>query len=244
MLQASKDDLKALINANASANGTYSWRKKIDFTMKHRDVADMIAKLDQSNLTLSGFISDSDMLERLQTQNLDRLQNLNLAAKLQAIRKHAESLHEALVTARVKDCIESHHIALHLEDRLLQKDPDPNLKSEVKFDISIAVNPYSSPQWYQTIVTVSKPQTSQQQPIDDLCRAIKRAEHLEHSFHLLNNAISKMKLPSAVLLRQNEQVDATTLAHLPESKTPLTPKDTTILALKLASSLVQLSATG
>ena len=91
MLQASKDDLKALINANASANGTYSWRKKIDFTMKHKDVADMIAKLDQSNLTLSGFISDSDMLEHLQTRNSDRLQNLNPAAKLQAIRKHAES---------------------------------------------------------------------------------------------------------------------------------------------------------
>ena len=243
-LQASKDDLKALMEANISSNGIYSWRKKIDFTMKHKDVANMIARLDQSNLTLSGFISDSDMLERLQTQSSDKLQIFNLATKLQSIRMHAESLYEALVTARHADCTDSHQIALHLEDRLSQTNAHASLKTEVNFNIAVAIDVHTSPQWYQTFITVARPHASQQEPLEDLCRAIRRAEHLEHSFHLLNNAISKMKLPKATQPRQVDAMDSTTLAHLLHSRTTLTPKDTTILALKLASSLVQLSATG
>ena len=213
--------------------------------MKHKEVTEMITKLDQSNLTLSGFISDSDMLERLQTQSSDKTQSLNVAARLQSVRMHADNLHKAIAIARLPDCAEAHNIALHLEDRLIQSDaPRGSLKSDVNFDVSIAVSVHSVLQWYQTTITVSRPRSIPSLPVDDLCRAIKKAEHLEHSFHLLNNTIAKTPLADMPYRVSGDAMATKTLADLLESHTTLTPKDTTLLALKLASSLMQLISTG
>lgn len=203
--------------------------------MKHRDVMDLISKLDHTNMTLTHFISDSDFLDRHHT-NTDSLRSLNLASRLYAVRMHAENLHAALAMARTPTCSADHKIALHLEARIPSK---PQKAADISFSVSVATNTTA---WCETVITVGKPQTTLN-PLKDLCWAIQQAEHLEHSFHLLNDVISKIKLPHCRRLEQRAVV-TTTLADVLACNNTITPKDTTIIALKLASSLVQLSATG
>ncbi|KIY03590.1 uncharacterized protein Z520_00281 [Fonsecaea multimorphosa CBS 102226] len=237
-----KDDLKALLAADPLVNGSFGWRKRVDFTMKQKELTELVAKLDQSNLTLSGFISDSEMLDRLQTQTTDQLEALNLSTRLHSIRKHADSLHDALQSARLPNCLDSHHITLQLEDRVLQIEASkPNPRPEISFRISVAADA-SGTQWCQTVISVSRLQTASHRPVEDLCHAIRRAEHLENSFHLLDNLITT--LPVSSRFNHGEDVDTTTLADLLQCNNTITPKNITILALKLASSIVQLGATG
>ena len=194
--------------------------------------------------TLSAFVTDSDMLERLQSQAGDRLETLNLSSRLHTVSIYAGKLYAALERARLPECADSHGIVLHLDDHMIQKNKlKQPLRPEVSFPISISKDAACA-QWYRTAVTVTRPQNCPNIPIEDICHIIQRAEHLEHSFHLLNDMLSKIKLPPNVQRDNYEEVDAVPLDHLLQAKQIITPKDITILSLIIASSIVQLGATG
>lgn len=221
--------------------------------MKEKDLRCLTDQLDHSNLTLSGFINDSDMLERLASKPKDSARAQKLSETMRKIRLQADYLYEAICNARVPECDASHRVMLHLEDRLppggstrlWQSKPTDKALS---FQISIAwqsKDPVCGSCWHQTAVTVSQMSSASQLDVDDICRVIDQAQQLNHmvNFHLRDSTLLRFHNPQEKLQPAVREVDTVTLQDLLQSRRKLQPKEKTTLALKLASSLLQLNFT-
>jgi hypothetical protein len=148
--------------------------------MKDKDLHRLTDQLDSSNLTLSSFINDSEMLERLISQPNDSIRAHTLSDSMRKIRLQADSLYEAISKARHPSWSASHHIMLHLEDRLPVKHSSSigqakTTDQSVNFCLSVAWqsrDPLCRPCWHEAAVTVSPSPSAYQVHVDDICRLI------------------------------------------------------------------------
>ena len=221
--------------------------------MKSKDLRSLTDQLDSSNLTLSSFINDSDMLERLSSRPTDNSRAYMLSDTMRQIRLQADYLYEAICNARLPDCHASHRVMLHLEDRLppegdLRPRQQRTTDQTMSFCLSIASqsrDPAYGSCWHQTAVTVSETPSAYHIHVDDICRLIDQAQQLNHTikFHLRDNTLLRFYNPQERVQPAVREVETVTLQELFKSQTKLQPKASTTLALKLASSLLQLSFT-
>ena len=251
--QAGRADLRALLAGNPSISGTYTWMKKVDFTMKNKDLRLLTDQLNDSNMTLSSFINDSDMLERLSSKPTENLRAHMLSDTMSTIRLQAGYLYEAICNARLPECHASHRVMLHLEDRLPPKgDLRPRqtrtVDQALNFGLSIAWrsrDPECHSCWHQTAVAVSPTPSPHHIQVADICRLIDQAQQLDHTInlHLRDNTLMRFYNPQERVQPAVREVETVTLQELLNSQTKLQPKASTNLALKLASSILQLNST-
>lgn len=252
-IQAGKADLQALLVGNPRMNGTFTWLKKVDFTMKDKDLRSLTDQLDRSNWTLSGFINDSDMLERLSSKPTNGSRAHMMSETMRRTRLQADILYTAICNARLPDCHASHRVMLHLEDRLPPKGDLPpwqpvTADRKVSFCLSIAWQPRDpacGSCWHQTAVTASQTRSAHHIHVDDICRLVDQAQQDNHkiNFHLCDDILLRFHNPKERVQPAVREIETVTLQELLQSQTRLQPKDSTTLALKLASSLLQLTFT-
>lgn len=216
--------------------------------MKDKDLNRLTIRLDTSNLTLSGFINDSDMLERLSTQPTGNKRAHMIAETMRKIRLQADYLYQAISNARLPNCHASHRVMLHLEDRLPPKGYMGTADENVNFSLSIAWqsrDPSCSSCWHQTAVTVSHISSAHEVDVDDICQLIDQVHQLNHTitFNLRDSTLLRYNNPQAMVHPAVKEVETVTLQEILSSQTKLQPKESTTLAPKLASSFLQLNFT-
>ena len=240
----------ALLNNNPpDQDRNFTFRERINMSIRNSDLEGTVQELDSSNLTLDRFIDDRITIVSLTQKSATSARPRELAAIFNNIRDHAERLYSALMKARIPDCRSVHQILLHLESRTPAKKPSETLhhhraSSQLRFSVSLAwqASDAAPPCWQEGTITIAESEANGQSPVNDLCRiaeCVNRGRHA-FSFHLWKEQLTWDSGDKGI---GSKQVETVTLRSLLQSQRKLKPRQRLELALNLASSLLQLNFT-
>ena len=114
-----KKDLRALLSANKLEDGRYQVRHRLSFVMSEARIGELLRDMDDSVLTIKGFIDDNEDLHQIQRSHQEprEAKRKKITNSFHVIRKQANVLFRAILCGWGSDCHERHQAMLRLEDR-------------------------------------------------------------------------------------------------------------------------------
>jgi hypothetical protein len=253
------NDLDEVLAANPLTNEKFAFKKRFEFTMKQDEMKGLITKLDHCNREFSRFIEDIDDIHRLELRSPSKQgEAKQLAASLHQVRDKARTLHEALTQSWAAGCHPVHETLLRLECRSAMPQDSGKLphhpQPSATFTMFIASGSQASSvglSWRQTTFDfVDESDSSclkEENEVDAICGTLGQAAHAGRALllHLTRNkkvfrdeAIALQ--PQATAMRDDQPLSLESFLSGTEQ---LDYKERTILALSLASSLLQFQTT-
>lgn len=120
--QASKDDLRALIEANPSVNGRFDFRKRLSFTIERSSLKALLEDLCEDRLSLGLICNGLKAHQESPAREISR-GAVNLARRLDQARKRAIPLYAALSSGESTcKCPVQHSVMNQLQSRAAKSD--------------------------------------------------------------------------------------------------------------------------
>jgi hypothetical protein len=245
------------VKANPAVDGKFAFRKRFNFTMQSEAMNTLTDALEKCNSRFRDFVEGIDGMHRLKLKNPSKTEDAKrLAASLSAFRQHATSVYEAL-SSGWGFCRSSHeHEAMLMLECREALDSGSNTAisaSVASFRMVLSTGPANgaSRSFCETSITVAHTEKSGTkttiQEVLDLCQRMS-AKRDAGAALLMDLTIEKRLLCDEnancrACLGLLHTCDIISLDEYLVRGNALSIKQRTILALNLASSVLQLHAT-
>ncbi|KAL6833602.1 hypothetical protein J3E69DRAFT_324512 [Trichoderma sp. SZMC 28015] len=262
--KAAKDDLKAILETNPVGTSVFAFRERLSFTIEKGSLKQLVEELSEDRLSLR------EMVDSLKTQQVYTARNPSddaqkLASMLSRVQRQAMPLFEAMRKGCNCGCEKKHKVFMRLDSRVpLQKSRQRKLREQTEFSLIFDHHGYLQ----ETHVNIHEDDLNEDYDIKTTSRVVfvqeATEQHSERIVTLICQHVSEAQAAGHILkLRLNNEhlflVDGPsenrrnftapiTLADIlkagyQDDDAKMFPKEQTLLALKVASSILQLQQT-
>lgn len=242
--------MAAVLAANIPHDGKFNFDKRFEFAMKHAEMREEIESLDSCNETLRRLIDQIDALNRTKARDLTKEQAARKLAKdLHDIRHRAIGLHAAFDACWASACQHSHTFMLVLECRSALDQTKTDAKKITFHSMLACGDAAKMPQQQCREAFIRFDQTmtpANKQALSDLCNGLTQAVANGEAVTLELDQQHKLYRCTAHQKSQFDlQIihDSISLEQILVNSNRLLPQQRTMLAIDIASSLLQLQTT-
>ncbi|PTB66161.1 hypothetical protein BBK36DRAFT_1119335 [Trichoderma citrinoviride] len=265
---SAKDDLKAILEHNPVGASSFAFRERLSFTMEKGSLKQLVEELSEDRLSLKELIySMKTQQEYTSRHPSDEAQKL--ANKLSRIQKHAAPLFEALRKGCSCSCENKHRVFMKLDNRIpLKSGRRRKLKDETEFSLLFdhqgylqethvnvreddgndsGENVVKGRNTTRVVIVQHAEPMPKERIVTRLCRHVSQLQETGHVLKLkLSN--SDLFLVEGEAERNRDFASPTTLSDIlkagcHDDDAKMFPKEQTLLALNVASSILQLQQT-
>ncbi|KAH6641213.1 hypothetical protein F5144DRAFT_506286 [Chaetomium tenue] len=260
---AEKDDLKALLLANPGASGGFAFQERISFTLDRGSLKELLEELKEERLSLSYVITEQAKYAPREASR----QALKIVRRLGQVQSMALSLYPTLSRTCTCRGRTKRTAMTRLDSRLLTQEEEGCTTFGLMLQLTAAgertflqqasvsmvqKEEYSDQPTVRFKLIATKPTISQPgTEIRDLCQitrgAVQKGSHLGLQVVVGKRRLSLFHVDSAIIAMQRpsipESLDQILARGLQDETVRLTPKQQTILALNVASSVLQFRQT-
>ncbi|OPB39163.1 hypothetical protein A0O28_0048690 [Trichoderma guizhouense] len=262
--KVAKDDLKAILEKNPVGASGFAFRERLSFTIEKGSLKQLVEELSEDRLSLR------EMIESLKTQQVYTARDPSNGAKdlanmLSRVQRQARPLFEAMRKGCNCGCERKHKIFMRLDSRVpLKKSRERRLREQIEFSLIFDHHGYLQ----ETHVNVHEDHLSEDYNTKITSRTVfaqKVTErHSEKTVNLICQHVSEAQAAGRILKLRLSNADLfvvdgpsengrnftapITLADIlkagyQDDDAKMFPKEQTMLALKVASSILQLQQT-
>ena len=241
------------MKANPAVDGQFSFKKRFKFTLKHEKLSDLVKDLDQCNSNFRHFVSSIEGYHEHGQKNPSKSEDAKiLAGSLHQFREHAQELYVALTTGGIAACHPSQEAMLILETRSaiaeavaeVPAKPTPQFTSSFRMVLTTKSTGSHQRALHETQVTILDDKRLR---LVDTCNRLEAAGAAEAAAPMELGAGKKLLCDDiaacSTCLRFLQASDVVSLEQLLLARYRLTSTQRTVLALNLASSILQLHTT-
>ncbi|UKZ51162.1 hypothetical protein TrVGV298_004918 [Trichoderma virens] len=242
--KAAKDDLKAILEKNPVGASAFAFRERLSFTIEKGSLKELVEELSEDRLSLREMI-DSLKSQQVLSARYPSEDAQKLATMLSKVRRQAGPLFEAMRKGCNCGCEKRHMVLMRLDSRVpLKKSRQRKLREQTKFSLIFDFHGYLQ----ETHVNVHEDDDLNEDY--DIKNSSRHVSEAQAAGRILEFKLNKEDLFLVDGPPENRRNFASpiTLADIlkagcQDDDAKMFPKEQTLLALNVASSILQLQQT-
>ncbi|OTA01363.1 hypothetical protein A9Z42_0016860 [Trichoderma parareesei] len=265
---AAKDDLKAILENNSTSASSFAFKERLSFSIEKGSLKQLVEELSEDRLSLKELIDNMKTQQEYTSRNPSE-DAQKMAKKLCRIQKYAAPLFEAMRKGCDCGCKNKHKVFMKLDSRIpLKRSRRGKLKDETQFSLLFdhqgylqethvnvhedegddsGENVIKSRNTTRVVIVQHFEQSPKGRTVTRLCRHVAELQETGH--------VLKLKLSNRDLLivegeaeHNRDFASPITLSEIlkagcQDDDAKMFPKEQTLLALTVASSILQLQQT-
>ncbi|TFA98047.1 hypothetical protein CCMA1212_010227 [Trichoderma ghanense] len=263
---AAKNNLKAILEYNPVGASSFAFKERLSFTIEKGSLKQLVEELSEDRLSLKELI-DSMKTQQEYTSRHPSDDAQKLAKRLSRIQKHAAPLFEAMLKGCNCGCKNKHRVFMRLDSRIpLKRGRRRKLKDETEFSLLFDHQGYlqethvnvqeddgddggdnNSINTKRVVIVQHVEQMPKERIVTRLCRHVSELQE--------TGRVLKLKLSNSDLFlvdgegeHNRDFASPITLSDIlkagcQDDDAKMFPKEQTLLALNMASSILQLQQT-